>query len=443
MSNNSASLARLLDVLDWLVDDCVGIVRFVVETRPQAGAPKFFHYYAEACTTQALGGEANFRRSGGASTISTVARAKAVGEAVERYCSALYKIEELPLHSYHKAPFRCVPPEEFALYSKEQYTRLDFKFVPFERTTPTRWVPSKEILSGEVWYVPAAMVYVPYTYYLDLGDNPIAQPISTGLACHTSPEEAMVSAVCEVVERDAFTIAWQAQLSLPKIPPGSLSLQNQDRVNRFEQVGYSVTLFNLTLDTGIPTILSVSRSEASGRPAMVVAAAADPSSEGAVRKSLEELAHTLKLCQNITSNMARLVSEPGYTNINDQLDHLNFWCDRTNLPLADFLFASDKQIEFHELPNLSVGNSYEDLKVLLEQIHSLGHRVLMADLTTDDVKALGLTVVRAIIPGFHPLFMGYNNRALGGHRLWTVPQKLGFEGISIELGERSIPHPYP
>ncbi len=56
----------------------------------------------------------------------------------------------------------------------------------------------------------------------------------------------------------------------------------------------------------------------------------------------------------------------------------------------------------------------------------VNHPALLCDLTTPDVNELGLQVVRAIIPGFHPLVVGHQIRSLGGKRLWTVPQKLGY-----------------
>jgi ribosomal protein S12 methylthiotransferase accessory factor len=52
-------------------------------------------------------------------------------------------------------------------------------------------------------------------------------------------------------------------------------------------------------------------------------------------------------------------------------------------------------------------------------------------------------VVRALIPGFNPLFMGHHIRALGGERLWSVPQKLGYSGVNRATGDNPYPHPYP
>jgi ribosomal protein S12 methylthiotransferase accessory factor len=62
------------------------------------------------------------------------------------------------------------------------------------------------------------MVFMPYYYYHGTEDSPILQPISTGMACHCSPAEAAITAVCEVIERDAFSITWQAMLAPPRWP---------------------------------------------------------------------------------------------------------------------------------------------------------------------------------------------------------------------------------
>jgi len=110
---------------------------------------------------------------------------------------------------------------------------------------------------------------------------------------------------------------------------------------------------------------------------------------------------------------------------------------------ADFIFASKDQIAFDEIEDISTGDPTHDLQAIIEKVTNTRHRVLVADVTSSDVKAVGMSVVRAIIPGFHPLFMGFPYRALGGHRLWELPGRLGYNGISRETGDNPSPHPYP
>ena len=438
-----APFRRLRDIVPSLVDERVGIVQQVFEVPREAGAPDFFHFASRACNTRAFTRQENFSTAGGASTDRETALAKAVGEAVERYCAAIYEVEELPLASAADAPFPCVPPEAFALYGAEQLARPGFPWAPFEPDTPVRWTPARDPLTGETRWVPAAMVYIPYLFYQGTGDAPVVQPISTGLACHVSPAAAAVSGLCEVVERDAFTIMWQARLGMPQIRVETLSDRNYDLVARFERTGATITLLWLTLDAGIPTVLAVLRSPSPVAPALAFAAATALDPEEAVRKSLEELAHTRRYSQQITTSLPRLVPEPGHANVVDQMGHLNFWCDHANAPLADFVFASSQRLEFDELPRPATGSPAGDLEVLCRRLEGVGHRVLIADVTTPDVRDLGLAVVRAVVPGFHPLFMGFGIRALGGRRLWEVPQKLGHRGITRAEGDNPYPHPYP
>jgi ribosomal protein S12 methylthiotransferase accessory factor len=437
-----APLEALLGALDDLVDERVGIVRRLELVPRDAGDPDFFHVAGKACNTAAFCRQANFASTGGASTDLAVAAAKAAGEAVERYASAIYDHEELPVVSFRDAPFACVPPGEFALYRVAQYAEPAFPWVPFHDDTPVRWVPGIDPSTAEVCHIPAAMVFMPYQYYQDAGEVPIAQPISTGLACHMGRARAELSAICEVVERDAFTITWQAGLARPQLRIETLSDANYDLVGRFELTGGVVTMFDITTDVGIPVILSVLQHEAPHCAALVVAAAADPDPEEAVRKSLEELAHTRRYSQQVKTRLPRV--PPGELDgITDQVDHLNFWCDHANAPLAGFLFRSSARIDFDDLPNLATGSAERDRATLVERIGAAGHRVVLCDLTTPDVKELGLHVTRAVVPGFHPLFMGFRSRALGGRRLGEVPVRLGGPNLLSGANDSGIPHPYP
>ncbi|HEY7579906.1 MAG TPA: YcaO-like family protein [Acetobacteraceae bacterium] len=440
--SRGAPVEAVLGVLDDIIDERVGVVRHVELVPRDAGDPDFFHVAARACNTAAFCRQQNFANTGGAAADLAIATAKAVGEAVERYAAAIYDHEELPVRSYRDAPFPCAAPGQFALYSAEQYAEPDFPWVPFDEDTEVRWAPGTDMATGQPCHVPAAMVFMPYHYYQDSGEAAIVQPISTGLACHMSQARAELSAICEVIERDAFTITWQAGLARPQLRVETLSDANYDLAERFERTGGLVTLLDITTDVGVPTILAVLQHEAEHCTALVVAAAADPDPEEAVRKSLEELAHTRRYSQQVKARLPRL-SRDNLAEIVDQVDHLNFWCDHANASLASFLFRSSTRRDFDDLPNLSTGSAEGDRQVLVERIGALGHRVVACDLTTPDVAGLGFHVTRAVVPGFHPLFMGHRIRALGGRRLRDVPARLGGPTLLTATGDTGLPHPYP
>jgi ribosomal protein S12 methylthiotransferase accessory factor len=204
-----------------------------------------------------------------------------------------------------------------------------------------------------------------------------------------------------------------------------------------------VVLLNITTDVGVPSILAVLQGRECDAPALVFAAATDMDPEKAVRKSLEELAHTRQLAQQLKRTQPPIDVKSPYDTITDKDHHVHLYCDQSSLPLAQFLFASQARCEFGGIESLAGANSESNLEILQDKVRDTGHRVYVSDLTTSDVDSLGLRVVRAIIPGFHPLFMGHSLRALGGSRLWQVPQRLDYRGIMPSGGDNPAPHPYP
>jgi ribosomal protein S12 methylthiotransferase accessory factor len=424
-----------------LVDEQVGIVRYLKEQPRQAEDPDFFRFVAKAANTRAFCPQENFALAGGAAANRETAAAKALGEAVERYSAAQYDKEEFPLTCAAEADFACVKPGDFAFYSAEQYATPGFPYVPFDERTVTRWVPATDALTGEICHVPACLVYVPYE--ASGGERRFAQPISTGLALHCTPEEAAISAIAEVVERDAFTIGWQAALTPPRIRLDSLSRDNLDLVNRFRAVGDTIHLLDLTLDIQVCTILAVRTCTAPDAPALSVAASTALSPEVAIRKSLEELAHTSRYSWAIKGDYAPIRPEPAHPQVVNQVTHLRYWLDASSLPEAEFLWRSPHERDFATLPDHGQRDARSDFAWMVRELDRGGHRVLLVDVTSPDVAEVGLHVVRAIIPGLHPLTMGYYGRALGGRRLWTVPQKLGYPGLASGGPDNPAPHPYP
>ncbi len=436
---------ELASAMDQLIDPHVGIVRRVRQIRRAPGAPNFFHFAAEPCNTAAFTRQRASAITGAAAADRARAVFKAVGEAVERYCSAIYDVDELPLSTAATAAFPCVEPSEFALFSAAQYDSPGFPWVPFTRETPLRWTPATDVRSDEIWNLPAALVFMPYPYHQGTGDSPIVQPTSAGVAWHSSPEGAALAGAYEVVERDALAIAWQARLSPPQIRLETLDDECYDLAQRFEEARSSLYLLDLTMGHGIPTVIAAVRNRQPERPALVLAAAASLDPGEAARDALEKLAHQCHRVQQLWSRSppAPAVSGDEFDDVVDQHDHLRLHSDHANAHLAEFLFSSSRRVELEGVRDLPTGDHGSDLRLVADKVGAVGHRLLVADLTSADVRELGLSVARVVIPGFHPLFSGHRIRALGGRRLWEVPQRLGYQALDPTQGDNPAPHPSP
>jgi ribosomal protein S12 methylthiotransferase accessory factor len=407
--------------------------------------PAFFHYYSSACDTARFTAMKNFGENGGASTNRHVAIAKAMGEAIERYSCAFYDPAGFVFAAYRDLQARAVQPSLLAPYDAAQFGWKDFPWHPFKVDTPVHWARGVSLHNGHEILLPAAAVYIPYHYRGPTHSAFILQPISTGLACGTSFEEAALSALCEVLERDAFTITWQARLCHPHVAERTLPRSIQDLIERFNAVGIEVKLMDMTNDIGVPSMLSIALCNAATSPAVAVAAATDPSPERALVKALDELAHTRKYAKHLMRYTPEVPVDVagGHPMVKSQRDHLRFYCPQSAKAFAEFAFSSTAVKHFDDLADLSLGNTSEQLGEVVQKTIAAGLEPIAVDLTTPDIRSLGLHVVRVVAPGAHPLYMGHGNRALGIRRLYDVPPKCGYRGLAHGDMDNPYPHPFP
>lgn len=440
-----AAQRSILDLWPDLVDHRTGIVREISELPIDDDDPPFAHFLSAACTTEAFGFLANFGNNGGAGATPGTAIAKALGEAVERYSAAMFDYDEFVWAPYDRLDEPATAPSSFALYLPSQHQVSGFPWRPFTPSSPLAWTRGRSLVSGNAVLVPAAFVHVPYHYRADRPDTPITQPISTGLACGSSLTQATLSALCEVVERDAFTLMWQAQLSRPRIRLDSLPAALADLVGRFHAVDLTVHLIDISTNVACPVIMSVCEGFAATSPALAFAAAAHPDPVVAARKSLEELAHTRRFAAQVMDYLPPVPVDidGGHPAVDGQRAHLRFYCPQESKEPARFAWTGDRDTGEVDLAAVgTAGPPGRDADILLtrliDEIAGTGADVVACDLTTPDVAELGLSVMRVVVPSFHPLQMGHANRCLGGPRLAAA----GRSGWSAEH-DNPYPHPFP
>ena len=137
---SSLGSRSITDLWPDLVDRRTGVIREVSELRIDDDEPPFVHFLAYSCDTEAFGFLTNFGNNGGVGTSAHSAIAKALGEGVERYCSAFFRYDELHWSSYAELDRPATPPASFALYSDQQYAAPGFPWRRFDDDAPVAWV---------------------------------------------------------------------------------------------------------------------------------------------------------------------------------------------------------------------------------------------------------------------------------------------------------------
>jgi ribosomal protein S12 methylthiotransferase accessory factor len=438
----AGGVSTLVGSLDLLVDDRLGIIRRIGPSEAGAGAPDFFHAEAEICDTAAFGGPRARRLAGAASTERQVALESATARALAAYTAALYDRDGLPLAGPAEAPFANVRPTTFALFSKAQYDRPGFPYVPVTDATPLRWASAVDLATGEEVHLPAAFVFYPFPYRRRGGDLPIVPANAAGIVCAESVAEAALAGLYEIVAQDAAALFWQAQNAPPQLKLATLPEALRDLVRRFEKAGDKLVILDATTDNTIPTFVAILSSQREGEPAFVLECAADLDAGTAVARVLIRLAETRRRSREALRSVPAVGPANEWEDLFEPVDHIRFAADRDNRRYFDFAFATDLERDFNDYEPREPASFDADLESSVKLIATGGHRAYAANLTTDDVGFFGLNVCRVVVPGYLPLATGYRFRPLGASRLHETPRRLGYRGVKPGEPDNPAPHPF-
>lgn len=428
-----------------LVSDRTGIIQKVEFEELVCGEPNVFFARSFPANLKPICGQEALNNGDAASVDPDRAVMKAVGESIERYCSAQYDEDDLRLATCRQLSGAAVNPASFALFSEKQYASPGFPFVAPTAKTPLCWVKGYSLTYEMPAYVPAAFVYVPY-YYRAPVEPPVQDSISTGLACGPSLAASVYKAICEVIERDAFMIVWQNRLPRPRI---DLETVRDPFVHQLLQAldGIPVTCdaFVLTLDIPVPVIVVMLRSTADHIPYTVMGLGTCLNPNKALALALEEALLTYIGMSRYAQANPDFEPDPDYRNVDKPTLHALAHAMRPELRTAtDFLMTWPDMISIQSLANHFQPNMAANVRFLVNQLKARNLETVALDLTTSDIDDAGFKVARAVVPGLQPLDLNHARQHLGGCRLYEVPHRMGL--VSRPRTEDELnpyPHPFP
>ncbi len=433
---------KLVDCLPALVDSNTGIIKSIFQLPRQADSPNIFYYKAIVSNTNIFNSIDNIGTTAGTSLNKERALAKAIGEAVERYCAGSYSYDLFELCTYENLNQLGLSPSSCQLFLNSQLEEEGFPLDEFTKDTMLNWYPAKNMITNQDTLVPASLVYCPYETQSTVGESSIVETISTGLAAHISYEDAALNGLLEVIERHNFMMFWLTRQGHIRIEKESLNSEQKILIVEFERFGYSVEVYFIAGKDEIPTVLAVMKGTRKYNVPLTVAAASHLNTSDALTKCLEELALMERYSKRKMLAPSSLSHKTEPDKIKTLTDHVMTWLNPAILEQVDFLDTAIDSIKLSGLPKYEQRNSSDNLEFVLNQISKTGYQVLMSEITTSDIKQLGLRVVRAIIPGYIPLNKAYNCRPYGSPSLVNYYEKLGVAKEDIYDHVNKTPHPF-
>jgi ribosomal protein S12 methylthiotransferase accessory factor len=432
------SLARL----ETLVSPYTGVVRGAEEVLAAADDIRAPSVFCQTGRSSALVGAGKEHRGAGAGPTIGAARAAAIGEAVERYSACFTEPAESIVATARTLGHRAVDPRRFALFAPDQYARRGFGYEPFTPDTPVAWVCGWELPDGSPAYLPAQLVYL--GRQLDRRESLIARATSNGLACHATLEEATLTGLLELVERDAFMITWTARLSWPLLTwVGDPALTTFER-GCIAPTGLRVSAVDLSAVWDVPIVLGVARSDLPGEAPLGVGAGAATTVQHAVEKALDEAVRVRSWARSIRYD------DPGGSRLRpageilEFEDHIRYYAYDGNAERASFLDGSDERRDVACVSPIGGATSRAQLDAICDRLERQGASAYVVDVTAPDIADAGLRVAKVVAPELCALDVEHSARLHGGRRLYEVPARLGRRARTLRFEELNPdPHPFP
>jgi ribosomal protein S12 methylthiotransferase accessory factor len=377
------------------LDERVGVVQEVGE----AESFPVPYYLAHSCDTTGFSDVGANRDAAGVAPGWDAAFMKALGEAYERYCAGVYRVDDF-VTATPAGVADGVDPSAFAGVEDGDPDR------------ETEWVRGESLPTGESVSLPAAFVYYPPP------SETLRPPTTTGLGLGSSGVEAVLAGLYEVVERDATMLSWYSTfepLGLAVDDPGFGTLADRARAE-----GLSVTTLLVTQDVDVPVVVAAVHREE--WPAFALGSDADLDPADAARSALAEALQNWMELRGMGPDAA--AEAPGAIG-----------------QYAAFPAAAQAYVDpSSTVPAAAVGpddppEGEAELAAVVDAVTAADLHPYAVRTTTRDVEEMGFEAVRVVVPAAQPLFFGDPSF---GRRAETVPSDMGFEP---DTGRAH--HPFP
>lgn len=435
-------LADSLPRLRTLVSPYTGIVTSTAELLSSPDDSRLVKIACHTADFRDLLGVALDSRPAGTGPDPDVALAAALGEAAERYSACWLPQDEFVLATADELGPEAVAPGRFALFSEAQYATRGFAFEPFVETTRVLWTRGFRLPDAAPAYLPVQLVYMPFA--AAPGETLIGYTNSNGTACGPTLEEAIVNGLLELVERDAFFLAWYNRLSLPLLDwSGDPELEDFD-ARYFRPSGLRYAAVDLSAFWDVPTVAGVVRTRAGTIAPVGVGAAAGVTVAGAWRSALSEASSVRSWVRRLGAEGALRPYRDDFADIETLDDHVAFYGTPENAALTGFLDASRERRATDDVPPIEGDNVFGQIEAITRRLAARGVQAYAVDVTAPDVRAAGLFVAKVVAPELVALDVPYGGRFLGGRRLYEAAHDLGL--VPAPLGPNDLnplPHPFP
>ncbi|HEV7628867.1 MAG TPA: TOMM precursor leader peptide-binding protein [Streptomyces sp.] len=372
-------------------------------------------------------------------------------EGLERYAGTHRRRRgALLTEAYSKISDHALDPAECGFYADATY-RDDPMVAPFDPDREIPWVWGHSLRDDRPVLVPARLAY----YSAGLAADNFVFECSNGCAIGSCLEEAVLGGLLELIERDAFLLAWYGGTPLTEIDLATVSGGAVPAMTaRAAMQGYDVHAFDNRIDLAVPvvTALAVRRDGGPGSFSFGAGASLDPEAalEGALSEVLTYIPHLPRQVEERRGELEAMADD--FSKVLHLKDHAQLYgLPRMTGHVGTYLQPAGRQPvsalygEWQESGRPRSGDLLDDVALCRDELVRAGHDVIVVDQTTPEQERIGLCTVSTIVPGLLPIDFGWSRqRAPLRPRLRTAARRAGLRSTDLTDEEiRMVPHPFP
>jgi ribosomal protein S12 methylthiotransferase accessory factor len=373
------------------------------------------------------------------------AMVSAIAEALERYAACVAGAgSQIHFGPAGELNGKAVAPERFVRMSAKEREDLGIDAAPADSHSRMGWYPGHDLAGGRSVLLPAQLAFLGYN--VEAFEAQIQFATTKGLSAHWSDDAAILHALCEVIEADAFMITY-----LNRLPVAEIDLCTVDdphiraMLARAEDGDIDfLRAWDLTTDCRVPTVLAALGGSLYDGPVVTFGSATAPDPVAAVSKAVQEAIHATAWLGSSLVETARQWGSDDIGRVIGRAWHKTLGTIPSYLGQLDWLLSRRDRISIDSLPRLPGSTAAEQLAAVVEGVHAAGMSCYACDLTPPDLAdATGMRVWRVLAPEAQPFTLA-PVRYLDGQRLRDVPVRLGYRTEPLpESAFNPVPHPCP
>jgi len=369
------------------------------------------------------------------------------GEGVERYAGVVassYASGCVKYDSYENISKegKTMPLEYLNIFSEKQQRQMasllpQYNPEHLKKDQVIGWVKAHSLVNpGEDIWVPRQQFFVGYNHAEGPGEPIIVPSFSTGTAAHKTVKKALINAITEYLQIDAFILTWYTERKSKRV------IIDNPTINRIlEESGlgkngsYDVIPFLISMpDINIPVYMSILKRKEHKTPYMVVGTQGDMDAEYGVLRGIME--STAIIAMNTfmmvfdAEKFDFAINESAFTDLDT---NVYFYGAPVKIEEKERIIQqlTGEDILLSDIPSLRGYSTDEILEKLILEVKKISEYAVYLDITPPEVSDKGWSVIRVFIPEICGM-------CLPGFPFCNHPRVKKYGGVT-----NVFPHPLP